>query len=163
MRLYKQYVRPHVEFSTPAWAPWTEADIQCLEDVQRRAVRMVSGLSSTTYEEKLQELGLTTLEERRHQADMCQTFKILHGIDHVENMFVKAEAGERVTRMAADPLNVKIPRARLEIRRNFFANRAPAAWNKIPMDMKNANSIEKFKSLYKAHRSKELVAVQEES
>jgi hypothetical protein len=31
---------------------------------------MVSGLASHNYEERLAELGLTTLEERRHQADM---------------------------------------------------------------------------------------------
>jgi hypothetical protein len=24
VRLYKQYVRPHLEFSTQAWSPWTE-------------------------------------------------------------------------------------------------------------------------------------------
>jgi hypothetical protein len=30
------------------------------------------------YEDKLQELGLSTLEERRHQADMCMVHKIMH-------------------------------------------------------------------------------------
>jgi hypothetical protein len=34
-------------------------------------VKQVSGLSSTTYEDKLLELGLATVEERRHQADLC--------------------------------------------------------------------------------------------
>ncbi len=48
---------------------------------QKRALKMVSGLKGTTYEEKLKELGLTSLEERRHQIDMTQTFKIIHGID----------------------------------------------------------------------------------
>jgi hypothetical protein len=68
-----------LEFSTQAWSPWTETDKSCLEKVQQRAVRQVSGLSSATYEEKLLELGLPTLEERRHQADMCMVHKILHG------------------------------------------------------------------------------------
>jgi len=35
VRLYKLYVRPHLEFSVAAWAPWTQADIECLEKVQR--------------------------------------------------------------------------------------------------------------------------------
>ncbi len=39
---------------------------------------MVSGLSGTTYEEKLEELGILTLKERRHQAHMVQMYKILH-------------------------------------------------------------------------------------
>jgi hypothetical protein len=36
---------------------------------------MMLGLKGTNYEEKLEELGLTTLEERRHQADMLQVPK----------------------------------------------------------------------------------------
>jgi hypothetical protein len=42
MRLYKQYERPHLEFSTQDWSPWTEGDKACLEKVPQRAVRMVS-------------------------------------------------------------------------------------------------------------------------
>ncbi len=40
---------------------------------------MVSGLKGYTYEDKLRELGMLTLEERSHQADMAQTFKIIRG------------------------------------------------------------------------------------
>jgi hypothetical protein len=69
-----QYVRPHLEFASPAWSPWSEADKTVLEKIQRRAVFMVSGLKGKTYEDKLVELGLPTLEERRHQTDMLQTF-----------------------------------------------------------------------------------------
>ncbi len=43
-----------------------EADKEVLEKVQRRAIKMVSGPKSNTYEGRLSELGLTTLEERRH-------------------------------------------------------------------------------------------------
>jgi hypothetical protein len=31
LRLYTQYVRPHLEFATPAWSPWLTADKQKLE------------------------------------------------------------------------------------------------------------------------------------
>ncbi len=76
MRLYKQYVRPHLEFSTQAWSPWTEADKSCLEKVRQRAVKMVSGLKSDEYSERLAELEMPTLEERRHQADMAMVHKL---------------------------------------------------------------------------------------
>ena len=36
MKLYKLYVRPHLEFAVAAWSPWTVADIECLEKVQKR-------------------------------------------------------------------------------------------------------------------------------
>ena len=45
---------------------------------------MVAGLKGRTYEQKLVEVGLTTLEERRVRGDMIQTFRILNGIDQVE-------------------------------------------------------------------------------
>jgi predicted YcjX-like family ATPase len=41
-QLYKQYVRPHLDFATQAWSSWQRADIEVLEKVQR-AVNMVAG------------------------------------------------------------------------------------------------------------------------
>jgi len=52
LRLYLQYVRPHLEFSATAWSPWYEADKECLEKVQRRAVNMISGLKAKAYMKK---------------------------------------------------------------------------------------------------------------
>ena len=72
MSLYSQYVRLHLEFAGPAWSPWLEGDKEVLEKVQKRAVKMVSGLKGDNYEDRIKELGLPTLEERRHQADMVQ-------------------------------------------------------------------------------------------
>jgi len=82
--LYIQYVRPHMEFASPAWSPWTTADKEILEKVQRHAVGMISGLNSNSYEEKLLDLEMETLEERWHQIDMQQAFKILLGQDKVD-------------------------------------------------------------------------------
>jgi len=64
IRLYKTYVRPHLEFAVTAWAPWTATDANLLESVQEKAVRNTSGLKGNTYEEKCIELGLETLAKR---------------------------------------------------------------------------------------------------
>jgi hypothetical protein len=83
--------------------------------VQRRAVNMISGLKARTCAEKLRELGLTTLEERRHQRDMAQVYKIITGKDMVKSevWFQKVDGAERLTRSAADPLNLRPQAARL--------------------------------------------------
>ena len=60
-----QFVRPHLEFSTSVWSPWNQADIVLLENVQKQAVRMISGLASKEYIDRLKEIGLWTLEKRR--------------------------------------------------------------------------------------------------
>jgi hypothetical protein len=47
-------------------ASWTKQNKEELENVPRKVVGMVSGLRGANYEERLAELGLTSLEERRH-------------------------------------------------------------------------------------------------
>ena len=153
VQLYKQYVRPHLEFAVQAWSPWSAADKEVLEAVQRRMVRMVSGLRSTEYEDRLKELGMTTLEERRHQADMAMMFKTMRGVDgQKEEWFTPAAAGQRRTRVADDPLNVRLAHGRLELRKNFFTVRCTEHWNNVPGEIKNLRSVESFKKAYATHR-----------
>ncbi len=149
VRLYMQYVRPHLEFASPAWSPWSESDKAVLEKIQRRAINMVSGLKGTEYEERLKELG-----KRRHQADMLQTLKIVRGIDKVnsETWFQMAAHAERATRSSDGPLNFRQRPARLDVRRNFFSNRVVESWNHVPSEVKNARNVGMFKRLYQAHR-----------
>lgn len=149
VRLYKQYVRCHLEFAVSTWNPWSTADIELLEKVQVRAIRMVSGLQGT-YEDKLRELNLQTLEERRRRADMIQTHKIIHGIDKVDRhtWFNFVSNTDRNTRARSDNLNLIKPNARLEIRRNFYSNRVIDSWNRLPFDVKRAASTNQFKNMY---------------
>lgn len=149
MKLYKQYVRPHLEFATPVWSPWASADIAALERVQEKATKMVTGLTAKTYVDRCRELGLDSLEKRRKNQDMVHTFKVLHETDPAGtgSIFERfADRGTACTRMTADPLNIRPKRARLEIRRNFFSLRVIDDWNKLKPETKSKKSIEAFKS-----------------
>ena len=55
-----------------------------LENVQRRATKLIPKLKYKEYPERLKELGLPTLKYRRLRADMVETYKILNNIDKVE-------------------------------------------------------------------------------
>jgi Reverse transcriptase (RNA-dependent DNA polymerase)/Endonuclease-reverse transcriptase len=146
VKLYTTYVRPHLEFCTPAWSPWTRTDIDCLEKVQRRMVGMVSGLSATNYEDKLLELGLESLEARRKNADIHMMHKLVHGIGDIDrSTWFENLTGNNMTRARADPLNVKCKHGTLEIRKNFFSNRIVKGWNEIPAEIKNISTPGKFK------------------
>ena len=115
-----------------------------------RAVDFVSGLKGSTYEEKLKELNLQTLENRRIRADMIQTFKIVNGFDNVDKntWFKFVGLREQVTRLNQDSLNLVKPVAKLEIRKNFFSHRVIDLWNALPYDVKHARNTAQFKQLY---------------
>ena len=72
-KLYKVYVRPHLEYAQASWSPWNQADIQTLEQVQHRFTRQVSGIGSLPYEERLDRLVLTTLQTRSQRGDKIET------------------------------------------------------------------------------------------
>ena len=155
VQLYKQYVRPHLEVSVQAWSPWLQSDIEKLEKVQRKAVRMVAGMRATDYEGRLKELGLTTLSERRHQTDILQTYKVLTGKDATDpkTWFKLAAEGPRQTRNATGPLNVQANHGRLEVRRNFYSIRVTDSWNRVPNEIKMMTTVEGFKKAYRKHRA----------
>ena len=135
INLYKSYVRPHLEYCIQAWCPWTQKDKDVLENVQKRVIRMTSGLSSSTYEEKLKEVGLTTLEDRRIRGDMIEVWKILHNQEDVDPSTwfnLATENSERETRMTSDPWNLKAQTFKTEVRKNFFSVRTPTPWNNLP-------------------------------
>jgi hypothetical protein len=141
-------------FAVQAWSPWLQSDKDVLEKVQRRAVAMVSGLQNRDYEGHLRELGITMLEEWRHQADMAHMYKICTGKDGLNRadwFEPQIEAAAR-TRRNADPLNVGPLRGRLEIWRNFFTVSASECWNDIPSSIKHAGTASKFKQDYAMFR-----------
>ena len=54
-------------------------DLYMLEKIQRRATKLIPELKDLTYEERLKECGLSTLETRRLRGDQIEVFKILNG------------------------------------------------------------------------------------
>ena len=85
---------------------------------------------------------------------MKQTFKILR--EHVKvnksTWFELVASTGRVARMAADPMNLKVPAARLDVKSQFYSQRVPESWNQIPQGIKQAETVKSFQNRYRDYR-----------
>jgi hypothetical protein len=99
------------------------------------------------YAERLRDLGLPMLAQRRVEADMVLTYKILgeNSADYSEQWFTKM-ATQRPTRQSSGLNNLIEGRASHSYRRKFFSLRVPRAWNSLPDYVKEAGSASAFKA-----------------
>ncbi len=153
-QVYCQHVRPHNEFCTTAWAPYRQGDIDRIENVQKKAINLVSCLpNNLTYEEKLVKMCLHSTKDRRTIADAVQMFQLSKnagglGLADLFELVDFQDPHRRETRQQHSPLNVKIKRFRHDNRGGFFTIRAARIWNEIPHEIKTANTKNAFRRQY---------------
>ena len=78
--LCKSLVRPHIKYSNMAWSPFWKADINLIENVEKRATRVIPEIDKLDYQERLYNLHLPTLAYRQFRGSIIETYKILHNL-----------------------------------------------------------------------------------
>ena len=144
--LYCSFVRPLLEFAAPVWNPYMRKDIEKLERVQRKVSKLAPGLKNYDYAERLRILDLTTLEERRKRGDLIQIFKIMKGFDKVQwhNPLRYCREVGMITR--GHHLKFSRENFKINCRHHFLTNRVANAWNSLPSECVETDSVDSFKS-----------------
>ena len=148
LQLYRSLVRPHLDYCAQAWRPHLKKDILAIEKVQRRATRMIDDIGKLEYEDRLLQLGLTTLETRRIRGDLLEMFKIFKGFDNLDHTkFFKLNSNV----LRGHSLKLYKTRFESSIGENSFYARSIDEWNALTPDIVNCTTIDSFKSKLDDH------------
>ena len=108
-----------------------------------RQFRLIPGMKGLTYEERLNSLGLYSLEFRRMRGGLIEIDKILKRIHKVNADQMFPVVGQSTTR--GYRYRLRGGRFKTEMRRNYFSQRVVNLWNSLPHNSVESESLNGFK------------------
>ena len=146
LKVFKAYIRPIVEYTSPVWSPSRVCMCGLLERVQRKFTKRLVGAAGLNYSQRLEVFGLASLEMCRSYYDMLLCFKCLHSMMAVASDLQLCGGPTRENNLRLQhykPQSVVIAET--------FKSRAPVLWRLMPSKVLNCNSISLFKKALLEH------------
>ena len=104
-------------------------------------------MKDLSYQQRLQEINLPSLEYRRVRGDLIEVYKITHNIyDQLSTKSLLTIDNKKRTRLDTNPYRLTKPQVNKKQSLMFFTNRIVDLWNNLPLNVVNAESVNVFKN-----------------
>lgn len=141
---YNTFVRPSLEYASTVWDPHTQANINKVESIQRRAARFVTNnydprASVTTL---LQDLNWPTLQHRRQLAKLIMMYRITYHLIEIPSItyLIPSRSGTR-----GHNIRYLQPSTRVLAYQYSFFPSTIRLWNNLPQTLVSSGSIDIFR------------------
>jgi len=123
-------VSSYLEYCIQFWGLQHRKDVEILEWVQRWTTKVIRGLEHLSYEERVKEMWLLFLEERRLREDLIAAFQYLRRVYKQEgdHLFTWPDSD----RTRGNGFKLKEGIFRLDFRKKLFTQRTVRRWHSCP-------------------------------
>ena len=136
-------VKPHLEYGNVIWGPHYKGDQVMVEEVQKRATKLILCIEHLPYDQRLKLLKLPSLMSRRRRGDMLHTFKIVTNRVNVnKDHFLKFN--EMHTR--GHQYKLRKPMPTKLVRSQCVSHRIVNDWNSLSQEVVQAKTVNEFKT-----------------
>lgn len=142
---YKSLIRPHLEYASPAWNPYTSRNIDKIEAIQRRAARFALGYYTYGPDAQLtnkitNQLKWQSLQHRRTLYDLSIFYKILHNNINISFPPTVKPSPHHINQF------LHIQSLHSDAHKYSFYSRTIRIWNLLPSTVTNSTTIDTFKN-----------------
>ena len=148
--LYKSLVRPHLEYSVQFWSPNLRKDIDKIEKIQRRATKMISEIRNHSSNQRIQDLDLISLVQRRLRGQLIiKVFKY-------QNRFTTASARglfdyDHNDRTRNNGVKLIVKHFNTSVAQHFYPIKITTTWNALPSEVVSSRTMNSFKNSFYKH------------
>jgi hypothetical protein len=151
---FNSYILPHFNYCDIIWGSCNATLMDSIFRLQKQAARLILNADTTERSSVLfAKLKWQPLRQRIDMHKAVVVFKILNGMapTYLSDLFTNTHTIHSRSLRSSSHNNIYPPRPRLELFKNSFAYTGSILWNALPQQVKSANTLSQFKSLYSSH------------
>ena len=150
---YQGYILPLLDYGSITWGATSDANLERLEKLQKRAARIILHADFTTSSSLMfEELGWLSVFDRLKYNKAIMTYKALNNQtpEYISDLLKPMSEVHSLNLRSSENGSLFVPRSKSSLCDGSFSCSAPRLWNSLPQAVKNAESLKVFKQSLKS-------------